>query len=407
MRVLLASDHYPPFVGGVQRQTRLLAVELHRRGHEVGVATVRQDGMARVDDADGFPVWRIGQLRTLPIVRGRPRRRHQPPGPDPVSALELRRLIRRFRPDVVHSSGWLSYAVALAMLGSDVPLLLSVREYGFVCANTSLLHKGTACSGPGPAKCVSCSRWYFGTPRGLLAVAGVTLSKPLLRRRTTAVHSVGRYVNAMVAGNLFAPSDPVPQVIIPGFAVTSEGPPDGALVARLPAEPFILFVGALRRVKGIEVLLEAYRGLDSPPPLVLLGTPEADTPTELPAGALALGPVSHPTVMAAWDRSLFGVMPSLWPEPFGSVVHEAMSRGRAVIGTTPGGHSEMIEDGQTGLLVSAGDVEGLRAAMTRLIDQPALREAIGARAAARAADFSADAVVPQFERMFARFAAAR
>jgi len=211
----------------------------------------------------------------------------------------------------------------------------------------------------------------------------------------------------MVAGNLFAPSDPVPQVIIPGFAVTSEGPPDGALVARLPAEPFILFVGALRRVKGIEVLLEAYRGLDSPPPLVLLGTPEADTPTELPAGALALGPVSHPTVMAAWDRSLFGVMPSLWPEPFGSVVHEAMSRGRAVIGTTPGGHSEMIEDGQTGLLVSAGDVEGLRAAMTRLIDQPALREAIGARAAARAADFSADAVVPQFERMFARFAAAR
>ena len=189
-------------------------------------------------------------------------------------------------------------------------------------------------------------------------------------------------------------------MIIPSFGSTTEGEPDGGLLARLPDEPFILFVGALRRVKGVETLLAAYRELDSPPALVLLGTPEQDTPVDLGPGVFALGATTHPTVLAAWDRSLFGVMPSLWPEPFGSVVHEAMSRGKAVIGTFPGGHADMIQDGRTGLLVPPADVSALTAAMRRLIEQPELREQLGARGAQRARAFSAESVVPQFERFF-------
>ncbi len=133
-RVLLVSDHYPPFIGGVQRQTRLLAQELSERGHAVGVVTVWQDRLPSFECQDGFPVRRLRQLRTLPGIAGRARRRHQPPFPDPVSILQLRRVIRKFRPDVVHTSGWFSYAAAGALLGSSVPLFLSVREYGFdVC----------------------------------------------------------------------------------------------------------------------------------------------------------------------------------------------------------------------------------------------------------------------------------
>ena len=402
MRILLVSDHYPPFVGGVQRQTRRLAIELRDRGHEVGVATVAQDDLPRLESGDGFSVWRLPQLRTLPLVRGRPRRRHQPPGPDPISALALRRLINRYQPDLVHSSGWFSYAAALAMLGTTTPLVVSVREYGYICANASLLHKGAPCSGPQLSKCISCSSWYFGLPRGLAAVAGVWLSGPLLRRRATAVHSVSRYVNEIVTQNLFRTRPEIPQAIIPSFASAPEPDVDDELLARLPDEPFILFVGALRRVKGVDVLLSAYRELASPPPLVLLGTRERDSPDQLPPGAVALGPTSHGTVLAAWDRSLFGVMPSLWPEPFGSVVHEAMSCGRAVIGTTPGGHTDMIEPERTGLLSAPGDVGALRHAMQRLVDDPELRERLGRQAARRAQAFSADAIVPEFERIYAR-----
>ena len=37
--------------------------------------------------------------------------------------------------------------------------------------------------------------------------------------------------------------------------------------------------------------------------------------------------VPHPTVMAMWDRAMFGVFPTRIPEALGNVVHEAMSRG--------------------------------------------------------------------------------
>jgi glycosyltransferase involved in cell wall biosynthesis len=403
MRLLIVSDHYPPFIGGVQRQTRAMARELCARGYEVGVVTVYQDDLPTFEESDGFPVWRLRQLRSAPLVGGRARRRHQPPYPDPVTVLQLRRVIRSFRPDVVHSSGWFTYSAAAALLGTRIPLLASAREYGLSCANASMLDRGSPCSGPALGKCLACSRWYFGTARGLIAALGVRISAPLVRHKVAAFHSVSNYVRDVVERDLIHAHERVPHVVIPSFRVAADGEPDAAILGQLPDEPFIMFAGALRRVKGVEALLAAYRALDSPPPLVLLGTFESDTPSEFPPGVLAPGGASYATVLAAWDRSMFGVMPSLWPEPFGSVVHEAMSRGRPVIGTTPGGHTDMIEHGETGLLVAPGDAKGLSAAMQRLIDEPELRDRLGRKARLRAEDFTAERVIRQFEAFYAPF----
>ena len=61
-----------------------------------------------------------------------------------------------------------------------------------------------------------------------------------------------------------------------------------------------------------------------------------------------------------------------------------------MIGTRPGGHEDMIEDGENGLLVPAGDSEALAVAMSRLIEDAALRERLGARGAlVRARDLHA------------------
>ena len=100
----------------------------------------------------------------------------------------------------------------------------------------------------------------------------------------------------------------------------------------------------------------------------MVGIKTPDTPESFPAGVTALTAVPHGTVMAMWDRALFGVFPSKWPEPLATVVHEAMSRGRPVIGTTPGGHEDMIDDGETGFLVPGGDAKALAEAMARLVE---------------------------------------
>lgn len=401
MRILIASDHYPPFVGGAQRQTKVLADELHARGHAVSVATVWQDDQLAVENLGGVRVHRLRQLRTVPGLRGTPRRRHQPPFADPVTTLGLRRLIHSFQPDVVHAAGWYTFAAAAALRSSDVPLVVSARDYGFSCATTTLTHHESLCSGPALGKCLGCAASYYGAPRGWIATGGVFATKRQLRRRMDALHSVSRFVDEMTVRDVFnGDAGDIPRSVIGSFRVeqdvvaTSTPPPE------LPDEPFILFVGALRRVKGIHVLLAAYEQLVEPPPLVLLGTREDDTPPQLPNGVTIIDAVPNAMVLAAWDRALFGVMPSLWPEPFGSVVHEAMSRGRPVIGTRPGGHEDMIDDGKTGLLVPAGDVEALRDAMTQLISSAAVRERLGQAARRRAAEFTASSAIPRFEQLY-------
>jgi glycosyltransferase involved in cell wall biosynthesis len=104
--------------------------------------------------------------------------------------------------------------------------------------------------------------------------------------------------------------------------------------------------------------------------------------------------------MEAWQRCLFGVLPSLWAEPFGTVVCEAMSRGRPVIATKPGGHTDMVVDGETGLLVERGNVEALAGAMRVLLENADERERLAAAAAIRARQFTAGVSLPRIERLY-------
>lgn len=407
MRVLIASDHYPPGTGGAERQTRLLGQVFHARGDTVAIAVPWFPGANRVDDDEGVAVHRVRQLRSAAEAgSGDAKKIHQhaPPFADPITTRELRALIQQIEPDLVHSHGWITYSVVAALKGTDIPLLATARDYGYFCATRTLLRDGTPCSGPSLGKCIACSGRYYGAPKGWVAAVGVRANLPRLRRRLSGLHSISTYVADSMREHL-EPRDGTAQFVVPSFLDESrdrDESPDATreVVDALPSEPFILYVGQFRRAKGLDILLEAYAQLLDPPPLVLIGAYNWDGPSDFPPNVMAVTSVPHAAVMAAWERSLFGVAPSLWPEPFGAVVHEGMSRGRPVIGTRPGGHADMIVDGETGFLVPSGDVHALRQRMEQLVADPALRERLGDAARARAARFGAARVVPQFYEAF-------
>jgi glycosyltransferase involved in cell wall biosynthesis len=219
------------------------------------------------------------------------------------------------------------------------------------------------------------------------------------------VHSVSAYVQKTIRRDLVRRhKQPIVERIIHEFVADDPSHPGPASiahhVARLPSEPFILFVGALRRAKGIDELLIAYERLESPPPLVLIGTLEPDTPSDLPAGSILLTDFPHAAVLEAWTHCLFGVIPSRFPEPFGMVLVEAMHSGKPVITTVPGGHGDVVIDGVTGLLVEPGDSTALEQAMNRLLSDGRLRKRLGEQAYRRANSITADRAVREFEGFY-------
>ena len=105
-------------------------------------------------------------------------------------------------------------------------------------------------------------------------------------------------------------------------------------------------------------------------------------------------------MIAAWRRSLIGLVPSVCPETFGLVALEAMAAGRAVIASHIGGLPDVVVDGETGMLVPPGDPLALQNAIQRLLSDRGLSCRLGQAAQRRTAEFSAEAVVPRLECLY-------
>ena len=152
-----------------------------------------------------------------------------------------------------------------------------------------------------------------------------------------------------------------------------------------PAVPYAVFVGRITRQKGLSHLLRAAR--DVPGQLVLCAgapdTPEIAAETEqLVADLQATRPgviwirdmLPKPDVAQLLSHATAFVCPSVY-EPLGIVNLEAMACGTAVVASAVGGIPEVVVDGETGLLVPAGDEPALAAALSALLqDHPRATE---------------------------------
>ena len=154
----------------------------------------------------------------------------------------------------------------------------------------------------------------------------------------------------------------------------------------------ILFAGRLAREKGVHILAQAATGT-----LVLAG----EGPLH-PPNALVLGRQTPPQLRNLYAGSDVVVVPSLptreFLEPWGLVVNEAFHQGTPVIATDAVGAAAggLVQHERTGLVVPAGDVEALRAALTRLRNDPELRDRLGANAKGEVAKYTPQAWAQAF-----------
>ncbi len=170
--------------------------------------------------------------------------------------------------------------------------------------------------------------------------------------------------------------------------------------------PSIAFVGELHPRKGVHVLMEAFLRVSLPAELVLIGNGDADYTDELKSAAeQSKWPVHflgfRDDVLSIYPQIDMLVLPSLNFESFGMVIVEAMRAGIPVICSDFGGMKEVVADGETGLVVAAGDVDALIAAVERLLYDSSLRARMGEKGRMRLKEkFSAGVMVKNYVDLF-------
>ncbi len=171
-----------------------------------------------------------------------------------------------------------------------------------------------------------------------------------------------------------------------------------ATCERFPKVPGrVLFVGRLRRMKGVDILLRAFSRLDFPQAsLQIVGDGAERRSLETLVQQLKIGdhvsfvgqvPSSHVASVFAEAEVFCGLSRS---EALGNVFLEAQAAGCAVIATRVGGIPDIVEDGKTGLLVPPEDIDAAAKALTLLLRDPAKRRELAeaGRGHAEAFDWS-------------------
>ncbi len=180
-------------------------------------------------------------------------------------------------------------------------------------------------------------------------------------------------------------------------------------------EVLFAFVGRLDPQKGVDTLLSAMSHLGARGEGVRIVLAGDGPQRHLMENYIAHGEGGKLANWLGFVRDVRGVlsaadalvMPSRW-EGWPVALGEAMAAGLAVVVTRAPGIIDVIDDGQTGLLVPTDDVPQLAEAILRLSRDADLRARLGEAARRRVAEkFSIDANIAAHEELYARIAANR
>ncbi len=332
MRVLCVNDLPPGGVSGAEVHLQLLLDGLRRNGDEaIAFSRPPRSGLRRLADA-----W------------------------DPAARDALARAVEEFRPDVLHFHNVvreLSVAVLTAAPGTPrVTTVHDGRLLGDADGQGLALRTWQQLRGRWDSRVArSCS----GT---VLAVSG-----PLRERLLAAGFTTARRAWPWA-------EDPTSDLMPP------------------TSSRDLAFVGRLDPDKGVEVLLEAFLAADRPGArLLLAGTGSLHPSTHggrvVPLGRLDRTQVS--ALLASVRAVVLPSLPALRPEGAPLALVEALAHGRPLLVSDDPGCTEIARAGTdrpAGLVVPAGDVTALAAAIGQLLDDDALVERLAAGARLAAAD---------------------
>ena len=345
-------------MGGPALHVAYLTAGLRKRGYET---TLVAGSLARGEDSMAF----VAEQLDVDIVRIDELGREISPLRDLAATLRLARLIRRERPDILHTH------TAKAGTVGRIAALLSGRKRPPIVVHTFHGHV---------------LRGYFGPGRSRL----FRLLERWLARRTTALIAVSPQVRDDLVSLGVAPPERF-VVIRLGIELDERvaGTQNGRLESRrylgIPPERFAVgWIGRMTAVKRTDDVLVAFKQLcDEGVDACLCMVGDGPDRVHLEQRAHELGVVRDTLFLgyqedvapfyAAFDAL---VLPSSNEGTPVSAI-EALAAGRPVVATRVGGVPDVVQEGEDGFLVEPGATDELADRLAQLARDPELRERMG------------------------------
>jgi glycosyltransferase involved in cell wall biosynthesis len=294
------------------------------------------------------------------------------------SYYEMASLLRRDRPDVVHVHSvfpMFSPSVLVACRRAGIPVVMTVHSHILTCPNADHLYEGRICEeciGGHEYRCVlkNCRRNVFES-------SAYALRSSIARRFQLFHDNVTLFIALTNFGKtklIQADFSEEQIVVVPNATSVSR--------ATMPADPVdgecIAFAGRISPEKGVDTLLSAAEQIGQIPVKIAGGGPLVSRMKDrAPYNVQFVGILSQDRLLSFYRKSRFAVVPSVWYEPFGLVVVDAMALGLPVVASRIGGLPEIVEDGITGLLFEPGNAEDLANKLRFLWENPELCRQMG------------------------------
>lgn len=284
----------------------------------------------------------------------------------------LRYLLESVSPDVIHVHKNVNYPTTVLLACRNYPVVKTHHDFTNVCPSGWAVYQDTKeiCPGGPGAKCVrhGCkSTTEMAMYHGPRHAARLPLQRQVIDQHATPSRALGEYLDRFGLNTQTLPNPRSKKFgLDPSFQA---------------GEEYFAYIGTLAEKKGIQNLVQAAEWAAEERDRSLRVRIAGDGPIreQLATRIEDAGLDGHVTLegylseselrsLVANARAL--VVPSIWMENFPTVISEAFSLSRSVIGSDRGGIPEMLDFGTRGIVYPATDVEMLGDAMLELLDDP-------------------------------------
>jgi glycogen(starch) synthase len=414
MRVLIATDAFPPVCGGSGWSTYELARGLRARGHDIAIVQPvpgERAGM-READYDGFRIDRFGfAAPPIPYVRNYLKSEAL----TRALADYLTGRLRAAPADIVHAQHVMTTMPAVqAAQRTGVPVVVTVRDYWPVCYWSDLLLDAEgldlcpACTAANMRLCIrphAGRLWPLALPlipymRGNLdrKRAGLAAADAVIAVSRRIASDLLERAPELSSTRLEVIPNPVNMAALRDAARTTEGEP------RVPDGPFALYLGKLAPNKGTNALVDVIDGANLDWPVIVAGDGPDRMLLQQKAHASQrdirfTGWIDNASAARLLARASLLIFPSRGPESLSRVLLEASALGVPIAAMDTGGTRDIIEPEVTGLLSASPD--GLARDIARLRADDELRRRLGSAARTKMErEFDAPAVVARIEGLY-------